>query len=78
MYTIEHNCTDPIVIQNCIELLRRSEVWIAKYWITLEDNKMPIEDWIQNSIEELLDWANYLRWLKNIYISNTHNGQKES
>lgn len=71
MQTIEHNCTDPVVIQNCIELLKRSELWVKKYWTTLNDNNMPVQDRIQNTIEELLDWANYLRSLKNTYIKES-------
>jgi len=71
MQTIEHNCTDPVVIQNCIELLKRSELWVKKYWTTLNDNNMPVQDRIQNAIEELLDWANYLRSLKNTYIKES-------
>lgn len=56
--------TDPIVLQNCIELLERSKVGVQKYGTTLSENKLPKEEWIQHAKEEAMDFINYLERLK--------------
>lgn len=56
--------TDPIVLQNCIELLERSKVGVEKYGTTLEEAGLSKNEIIQHAIEEALDLANYLRTLK--------------
>ena len=56
--------TDPIVLQNCIELLERSKVGVEKYGTTLEENDLPKDQWIQHAKEEAMDFINYLERLK--------------
>lgn len=59
--------TDPIVLQNCIEMLERSKVGVEKYGTTLEENDIPIKEWIQHAKEEAMDMANYLERLKKFF-----------
>lgn len=59
--------TDPIVLQNCIELLERSNVGVEKYGTTLEENDLSVKDWIQHAKEEVMDMANYLERLKEFF-----------
>lgn len=59
--------TDPVVLQNCIELLERSNVGVEKYGTTLEENDIPIKEWIQHAKEEAMDMANYLERLKKFF-----------
>ena len=56
--------TDPIVLQNCIELLERSKVGVEKYGTTLQENDLPKDQWIQHAKEEAMDFINYLERLK--------------
>lgn len=56
--------TDPIVLQNCIELLERSKVGVEKYGTTLQQNALPKDQWIQHAKEEAMDFINYLERLK--------------
>ena len=59
--------TDPIVLQNCIEMLERSKVGVEKYGTTLDENDIPIKEWIQHAKEEVMDMANYLERLKKFF-----------
>ncbi|MFC5509332.1 hypothetical protein [Bosea massiliensis] len=43
------------------DLLRRSQVGIAKYGVTLERKDLNLRDWLQHAYEEHLDAANYLK-----------------
>ena len=43
------------------DLLQRSQVGIKKYNNTLERNDLTLKDWLQQSYEECLDMANYLK-----------------
>lgn len=43
------------------DLLRRSQVGIAKYGVTLERKDLSLRDWLQHAYEETLDQANYLK-----------------
>lgn len=43
------------------DLLRRSEVGIAKYGVTLDRTDLNLRDWLQHAYEETLDQANYLK-----------------
>jgi len=43
------------------DLLRRSQIGIAKYGVTLERTDLNLRDWLQHAYEEHLDAANYLR-----------------
>ena len=52
------NKIDPIV-QEVKELFeQRSQIWIKKYWTTLEENNS--DDFLQHLKEELMDWILYL------------------
>ena len=51
-------CRDPIVAQVRADLLRRSELGIAKYGCTLEG--LSLRQALQHAYEETLDRANYL------------------
>lgn len=43
------------------DLLKRSQVGIKKYGITLERTDLGLKDWLQHAYEETLDSANYLK-----------------
>lgn len=52
------DCRDPVVVQVRADLLRRSELGIAKYGCTLEG--LSLRQALQHAYEETLDRANYL------------------
>ena len=52
------DCRDPVVAQVRADLLRRSELGIAKYGCTLEG--LSLRQALQHAYEETLDRANYL------------------
>ena len=43
------------------DLLRRSQLGIAKYGVTLDRTDLNLRDWLQHAYEENLDMANYLK-----------------
>lgn len=43
------------------DLLRRSQLGIAKYGVTLERTDLALKGWLQHAYEEVLDTANYLK-----------------
>ncbi|MCZ8100606.1 MAG: hypothetical protein O9972_22185 [Burkholderiales bacterium] len=43
------------------DLLRRSQIGIKKYGVTLERKDLSLRDWLQHAYEEHLDAANYLK-----------------
>lgn len=43
------------------DLLKRSQLGIAKYGTTLERTDLKLRDWCQHAYEECLDQANYLK-----------------
>lgn len=43
------------------DLLRRSQLGIAKYGHTLAENPLKLREWLQHAYEECLDQANYLK-----------------
>jgi hypothetical protein len=49
---------DPVVLDNVIELVKRSRVGVHKYGTDLEHNNS--DDFLQHAKEEALDFANYL------------------
>lgn len=53
--------TDTIVEAVRGDLLRRSELGIAKYGVTLDRTDLSLRDWLQHAYEETLDQANYLK-----------------
>lgn len=52
---------DPVVEAVRADLLRRSQVGIAKYGVTLDRTDLTLRDWLQHAYEEVLDQANYLK-----------------
>ncbi|WP_292463582.1 hypothetical protein [Mesorhizobium sp.] len=52
---------DSIVAAVRDDLLRRSELGIAKYGVTLDRTDLNLRDWLQHAYEETLDQANYLK-----------------
>lgn len=52
---------DPVVAAVRADLLRRSELGIAKYGMTLDRTDLSLRDWLVHAYEETLDQANYLK-----------------
>ena len=52
---------DTVVAAVRADLLRRSELGIAKYGVTLDRKDLSLRDWLQHAYEETLDQANYLK-----------------
>lgn len=52
---------DSVVEAVRADLLRRSQLGIAKYGVTLERKDLNLRDWLQHAYEETLDQANYLK-----------------
>ena len=63
-------CDDQIVLKNVLHLLQRSNIWVKKYWVTLQENNLKLSDRINHAREESLDFANYLTKIESI---NKHN-----
>lgn len=45
----------------CQDIAERQRFGIAKYRVTLDDNPLPLRDWLQHQYEELLDAALYCK-----------------
>lgn len=52
---------DKIVEEVRNDLLKRSQLGIQKYGMTLERKDLVLRDWLQHAYEETLDQANYLK-----------------
>jgi hypothetical protein len=57
-------CSDTIVLENCLELLQRSIIWVKKYGTTLDQNNMEFKERAKYMKEELMDGINYLTRLE--------------
>ena len=55
------NPVDTVVEAVRADLLRRSELGIKKYGVTLDRTDLSLKDWLQHAYEETLDQANYLK-----------------
>ena len=55
---------DPVVATNIIRLRNRSAEGMKKYGTTMMRDDLTTEEWIDNAIEEALDFANYIERLK--------------
>ena len=53
---------DVIVLNNVLELIKRSRVGVAKYGTTLAENSS--DDFLQHAKEEAMDFINYLEKLR--------------
>jgi hypothetical protein len=52
---------DPVVDAVRANLLRRSQLGIVKYGVTLARQDLSLRDWLHHAYEETLDQANYLK-----------------
>lgn len=52
---------DKVVEAVRADLLRRSQLGIQKYGMTLERTDLSLKQWLQHAYEETLDQANYLK-----------------
>jgi len=53
--------TDKVVESVREDLLRRSQIGIQKYGVTLERGDLSLKEWLQHAYDECLDQANYLK-----------------
>lgn len=53
--------TDSVVEAVRNDLLRRSQLGIKKYGVTLDRSDLSLRDWLQHAYEETLDAAHYLK-----------------
>ena len=54
-----------IIIEKVIEKIRsRSDVGFKKYGVTLEQDDQPLDKWLTDSQEELMDAINYIEKAK--------------
>lgn len=56
--------TDPILMKVMTKYYERSEMGIKKYGTTLENNTLPLLDWLNHLQEELMDATLYIEKLK--------------
>jgi len=59
----EESSADQIVNEVRADLLRRSQVGLKKYGVTLDRTDLPAKQWAQHAYEEALDFACYLKRL---------------
>ncbi len=55
---------DPILMKVMTKYYERSENGIKKYGTTLENNSLPLIDWLNHLQEELMDATLYIEKLK--------------
>lgn len=53
--------TDTVVEAVREDLLKRSQVGIKKYGVTLDRNDLSLKEWLEHAYQECLDQANYLK-----------------
>ena len=56
--------TDPILMKLMTKYYERSEMGIKKYGTTLENNSLPLMQWLNHLQEELMDATLYIEKLK--------------
>ena len=47
--------------QVCADIAARQQRGLAKYGMTVQDNPLPLKEWLQHAYEETLDKAVYLK-----------------
>ncbi len=54
---------EPVGIEKmvCDDIAERQAMGIRKYGTTVQDNPLPLADWLQHAYEEALDMAIYLK-----------------
>lgn len=45
----------------CEDIAKRQQLGISKYGTTVEQNPLPLREWLQHAYEECLDQAVYLK-----------------
>ena len=55
------NKQDKVVEAVRYDLLRRSQIGIKKYGVTLDQSGLSLREFLQHAYEECLDQANYLK-----------------
>jgi len=48
----------------CADIARRQRAGIEKYGTTVEENPLPLDQWVQHAYEEALDLSVYLKRIK--------------
>ena len=61
---MENQQIDPILMKVLTKYQERSEIGIKKYGTTLENNSLPLMDWLSHLQEELMDATLYIEKLK--------------
>ena len=61
---MENQQIDPILMKVMTKYYERSEMGIKKYGTTLENNTLPLLDWLNHLQEELMDATLYIEKLK--------------
>ena len=61
---MENQQIDPILMKLMTKYYERSEMGIKKYGTTLENNTLPLLDWLNHLQEELMDATLYIEKLK--------------
>ena len=61
---MENQQIDPILMKVMTKYYDRSEMGIKKYGTTLENNSLPLLDWLNHLQEELMDATLYIEKLK--------------
>jgi hypothetical protein len=61
---MEKQINDPIVIKVMSKYYERSNQGIKKYGTTLENNTLPLIDWLNHLQEEMMDATLYIEKLK--------------
>lgn len=67
---------DPIVEQVARKLALRSLIGYTKYGTSLDNNDNPLDYWLANLQEELLDAANYIEKTRSV-LKQIDNGKTE-
>ena len=61
---MENQQIDPILMKLMTKYYERSEMGIKKYGTTLENNSLPLMEWLNHLQEELMDATLYIEKLK--------------
>ena len=61
---------DKIIEQVINKIQKRSDVGFKKYNVTLNDDKQPLDAWLNHLQEELMDAVLYLQKAKEVYTEN--------
>lgn len=62
---------DQIIKQVVDKIKKRSDVGFKKYGVTLHDDDQPLNSWLSNTQEELMDAINYIEKARETIIENS-------